>query len=134
MGYHCKCCGRKRSELLQRSPWKATFSAMHGSYTVTLQEIKVMIKARTIAGQTNLPKATGQQTTQESGFQEVRRRMRRATNETAGSSKEATVQTKTLSALNTSPPPEGSRQPQLYRPSQGSGHGHRRFRYRCHFK
>jgi hypothetical protein len=53
---HCKCCGGKRSEILQRSPWKATFSALYGTYTVTLQELKAVIKAKTLVGQTNLPK------------------------------------------------------------------------------
>jgi hypothetical protein len=74
---------------------------MYGIYTVTLQE--AMPKARTLAGQTNPPKTTGQQTTQEDGFQEVRRRKRRATDETAWISKKAAVQTETSPALNIPP-------------------------------
>jgi hypothetical protein len=46
---------------------KPRFSALYGTYTVTLQELKAVIKARTLADQTNLPKTTGQQTTQEDG-------------------------------------------------------------------
>jgi hypothetical protein len=62
-----------------------------------------VIKARTLADQNNLPKTTGQQTTQEDGFQLVRRRKRSATDETTGNSKKATVQTKTSTALNIPP-------------------------------
>jgi hypothetical protein len=40
---------------------KLLFSALYGTYTVTLQELKAMIKAKTLADQTSLP--TGQQTT-----------------------------------------------------------------------
>jgi hypothetical protein len=60
--------GRKRSELLQRYPWKPTFSALYGAYTVTLQELKAVLKVSTLADQTHSPKATGQHTTQEDGF------------------------------------------------------------------
>jgi hypothetical protein len=76
---------------------------MYGTYTVTLQELKAVIKARTVADQTNIPKTTGQQTNKEDDFQEVRRRNRRATDETTGTSKKATVQTKTPTALNILP-------------------------------
>jgi hypothetical protein len=75
-------------------------SALYGIFTVTLKELKAMHKARTLAGQTNLPKATGQQTKKEDDFQEVRRRRRRATDENTGTSKKATVQTSTSPALN----------------------------------
>jgi hypothetical protein len=59
-----------------------------------------MMKARTLADQTNIPKTTGQQTNKEDDFQEVQRRKRCATDETTGTSKKATVQTKTPTALN----------------------------------
>jgi hypothetical protein len=58
---------------------KTLFSALYGTYTATLHELKALLKASTLAGQTNWPKATGQQTTQEDGFQEVQRRKLRAT-------------------------------------------------------
>jgi hypothetical protein len=76
---------------------------MYGTYTVTLQELKAVIKARTQTDQTNIPKTTGQQKNKEDDFQEVRRRKRRATDETTGTSKKATVQTKTPTALNIPP-------------------------------
>jgi hypothetical protein len=38
---------------------KPHFSALYGTYTVTLQEIKAMNKARTRADKTNIPKTTG---------------------------------------------------------------------------
>jgi hypothetical protein len=44
---------------------KPLFSAMYSTYTVTLQELKAVIKARTLADQTNIPKTTGQQTNKE---------------------------------------------------------------------
>jgi hypothetical protein len=102
------------------------FSALYGTYRVTLQELKAMRKTSTLAGQTNIPKATGQQTTQEDGFQEVRRRKRRVTDETTGTSKKAPVQTKTSPALNT---PLKEVDTRNLSPPQGSRHGHRCFRY-----
>jgi hypothetical protein len=68
-----------------------------------LQELKAVIKARTLADQTNIPKTTGQQRNKVGDFQEVRRRKSRATDETTGTSKKATVQTKTSTALNIPP-------------------------------
>jgi hypothetical protein len=60
---------------------------MYGTYTVTLQELKAVIKARTLADQTNVSKTTGQQINKEDDFQEVRRRKRCATDKTTGTSK-----------------------------------------------
>jgi hypothetical protein len=87
---------------------KPLFSAMYDTYTVTLQELKAVIKARTLGDQTNIPKTTGQQINKEDDFQEVRRRKRRATDETTGTSKKATVQTKMPTALNIPPPRRSS--------------------------
>jgi hypothetical protein len=74
---------------------KPLFSALYGTYTITLQELKAVIKARTRADQTTIAKTTGQQTKKEDDFQEVRRRKRRAPDETEGTSKRVTVQNKT---------------------------------------
>jgi hypothetical protein len=41
---------------------KPHFTALYGTYTVTLQELKDTLKASILAGQTNLPKTTWQQT------------------------------------------------------------------------
>jgi hypothetical protein len=43
---------------------KPLFSALYGTSTVTFDELKDLLKASTLADQTNSPKATGQQTTQ----------------------------------------------------------------------
>jgi hypothetical protein len=88
--------------------------------------LKAVLKAGTLADQTNLPKATGQQTTQEGGFQEVRRRKRRVTDETTGTSKKVAVQTKTSPALNILSKEVVTRN--FFAP-QGNGHGQTRFRY-----
>jgi hypothetical protein len=61
---------------------KTLFNALYDIYTVTLQELKAVLKVRTLAVQTNLQKTTGQQTTQDDGFQEERRQKNRATDET----------------------------------------------------
>jgi hypothetical protein len=61
---------------------KPLFSALYGTYTVTLDELKALLKASTLADQTNSPKATGQETTQD-GFQEVRTWKPSANDETA---------------------------------------------------
>jgi hypothetical protein len=70
---------------------KPLFSALYGTYTVTLHELTAVLKASTLAGQTNLPKITGQQTTQEGSFQEARWRKWHATDEADGTSKKAAV-------------------------------------------
>jgi hypothetical protein len=40
---------------------KTLFSALYGTYAVTLDELKAMLKVSTLADQTNSPRATGQQ-------------------------------------------------------------------------
>jgi hypothetical protein len=82
---------------------KPPFTALYCTYTVTLLEFKAVLKARTLAGQTNLPKTTEQQITQEKCSQEVRRRKGRATDENTGTSLYAAVQTETSPSLNIPP-------------------------------
>jgi hypothetical protein len=53
---------------------KPLISVLYSTYTVTLDELKALLKANTLGDQTDSPKATGQQTTQGDGFQKVRRR------------------------------------------------------------
>jgi hypothetical protein len=43
------------------------FSALYVTYTVTSQELKAVIKARTLADRTIIPKTTGQQTNKQGG-------------------------------------------------------------------
>jgi hypothetical protein len=50
---------------------KTLFSALHGKYTVTLQEFKAVLIASTPAGQSKTLKSSA---TQEDGFREVWRR------------------------------------------------------------
>jgi hypothetical protein len=50
------------------------FSAQYGMCTVTLDELKAVLKVSTLADQTKSSIATGQQTTLEDGFREVRKR------------------------------------------------------------
>jgi hypothetical protein len=68
---------------------KPLFSTLYSTYIVTLHELKAVLKASTLADQTNSPKTTGQQTKQEGSFQEVRRRKRRATQRNCRSCKES---------------------------------------------
>jgi hypothetical protein len=76
---------------------KPLFSTLYGTYTVTFDELKDLLKASALAGQ---------HTTQEDCFQEVRRPKRRTTDETAGTSKKEAFQTKASPALNIPPPKE----------------------------
>jgi hypothetical protein len=62
---------------------KTVFSALYGTYTVTLKELKSLMKASTTAGRTTEKPA------QNEGFQEVRRRKRHNTTEAAPTSKKA---------------------------------------------
>jgi hypothetical protein len=63
------------------------FNALYGIYTVALQELKAVLKASNQAGQNTAQKAVGSPSTQEEGFQKVRRRKRHSTEETARTSK-----------------------------------------------
>jgi hypothetical protein len=62
---------------------KPLFTDLYGTYTVTLGELKAVLTMSTAARQTKVPKSTGQQSTQEDGFKEVRRCKRHSTDETA---------------------------------------------------
>jgi hypothetical protein len=70
-------------------------SALYGTYTDALHELKAVLKASTPAGQFKTPKSAA---TQEDGFKEVRRRKRHSTNEAAPTSKKAAC-----TAVNTPP-------------------------------
>jgi hypothetical protein len=65
---------------------KALFSALYGTYTVTLNELKNVLKASSQAGQTK----------QEDGFKEVRSRKRHYTGEAARTPKKAALSTSTV--------------------------------------
>ncbi|XP_023725873.1 uncharacterized protein LOC111874531 [Cryptotermes secundus] len=67
---------------------KILFSALYGTYTVTLNDLKSLVKART-------SEATKTQTkpSQEEDFKEVRRRKRQSTTESAPTSKKAAAAT-----------------------------------------
>jgi hypothetical protein len=63
---------------------KTLFSALYDTYIVTLDELKALLKASTLAGQ---------HTTQEDGFLEGRRKNRSTTAETAGTSEKEAAPT-----------------------------------------
>jgi hypothetical protein len=94
---------------------KLLFSALYGTYTVTLNELKNLLKASSQAGQRK--QADGVQAGQSSqgdGLKEVRSRKRHSTAEAARSPKKAAV-----------PPPAGQVQTKKFlRPSPDSPNGH----------
>jgi hypothetical protein len=92
---------------------KAPFSALYGTYTVALQEIKALLKVSTTTPQ------TAKKPTQEECFQEVRRRKRHSSKEAARTSKKILV-TAAPAAVNTTLKTV---------PTQDSQNGHRSFRY-----
>jgi hypothetical protein len=78
---------------------KTLYSALYALYTVTLQELKAVLQANTLASQSKRPKTAA---TQEDGFKEVRRRKRHNTDETSPTSKRA-VPTAASDAIHTPP-------------------------------
>jgi hypothetical protein len=76
---------------------KTLFSALYGTYTVALQELKAVLKASNTAGQSQILKSSA---TQEDGYKEVRRRKRHSTGEPARSSKK-TVTTAASATIDT---------------------------------
>jgi hypothetical protein len=69
---------------------KALFSAQYGTYTVTLNELKNVLKASGQAGKTE----------QEDGFKEVRSRKRHLTGEASRTPKKAALPTSTVTTKN----------------------------------
>jgi hypothetical protein len=63
---------------------KALFSALHGTYTVTLQELKAVLNVSTPTDHSKTPMST---VTQEDGFKEVKRCKQQSTNKTNPTSK-----------------------------------------------
>jgi hypothetical protein len=62
---------------------KTLFSALYGTYTVMLNDLKSILKTSNSAGKTT------EKPTQEEGLQEVRRRKRHSTTDTGPTSKKA---------------------------------------------
>jgi hypothetical protein len=97
-------CGRKWLTIARPCP-ENLFSALCGTYTynctVTLNELKAVLKGSTIADESTTPQAT-KRSTQEEGFLEVRRHKRQSSNEAAQTSKKPVV-TSVPSALNITP-------------------------------
>jgi hypothetical protein len=98
---------------------------LYGPYTVSLYELKAVLKTGTPAGQTQSPKASGEQPTQDEGFKEVRSRKRHNTDEAARTSKDISSAGQNVYRVNT---PRG-RHPKLFHRPEDNGHGHRFFRY-----
>jgi hypothetical protein len=88
-----------RQNLCKALSGKTLFRALYGIYTVALHELKVVLKASTLASQSKTPKSAA---TQEDGFKEVRRQKRHSTDETAPTSKRA-VPTAASDAVDTPP-------------------------------
>jgi hypothetical protein len=65
---------------------KTLFSALYGMYTVTLNDLKALLKASSPAGKCVTPKWAAPR---EDGFKEVRRRKRHSSNEAAPTTKKA---------------------------------------------
>jgi hypothetical protein len=82
---------------------KTLFSALYGTYTVTLNALKAILKASTQPGQNNAPTPVHQQSAKDGGFQEVRRRKRQGSEETAKVSKKPTVTATTPAAVKLPP-------------------------------
>jgi hypothetical protein len=68
---------KNRQNFCQALSGKTPFSSLYGTYTIALQELKALLKARTPADPTQTPKPAS---TQEDGFTEVRRRKRQSSN------------------------------------------------------
>jgi hypothetical protein len=73
---------------------------MCGAYRVTLNDLKAVLKASNSAGQNKSQKAIGENPTQKT-VQDVWRRKRQSTDDTARTPKNVAVQIKTSSAINT---------------------------------
>jgi hypothetical protein len=78
---------------------KTLYSALYGSYTVTLNELKGLLKANVHSQECESTKSTGQSSQQEEGFKELRRRKQQNTQEAAETAKKAT----TLPTADTGP-------------------------------
>jgi hypothetical protein len=73
---------------------KTLFSALYGTYTVTLHDLKALLKASSPASQSVTPKCAAPL---EDGFKDVRRRKRHSSNEAAPTT------TKAVSAAEVTP-------------------------------
>jgi hypothetical protein len=116
---HCKHRIIEQAKLLQGPDWEDPVSALYGTYTVALQELKALLKAHAPGGQSK--------TAEEDGFKEVRRCKRHSSNESAPTLKK-TVPTSDSAAVNTTF--KDCAHPKLLRPPQSIQHGHRLSRHR----
>jgi hypothetical protein len=96
-----------------------------GTYTVTLNESKTVLKASTLEGQTTSPKAAGEQITQDKGFKEVRRHKRCNTEDETQNFRETSNAGQNVCRLKT---PHSK----FLHPPQSNRNGHRHLQYRGH--
>jgi hypothetical protein len=95
---------------------KTLYSALYGSYTVTFNDLKDLLKASTTA-----KSGTTGPSHQDDSFQEVRRRKRQNTQEAAKTSKKAAVQFTPQPEINS---PKRGCHTKLLRPSTNGRNGH----------
>jgi hypothetical protein len=100
---------------------KILLSTLHGTYTVALNELKSLLKASNSAGGTDTT-SESVKSTQEDGFQEVRRRKQHNTNEAAPSSKKAVP---TGASAPVSTPPKEITTRNFFAPLREAKSGHR---------
>jgi hypothetical protein len=84
---------------MQSSLWE---DALYGTYTVTLNALKTVMKPSIFSEENKPTKDRRKNATQEEGFQELRRRKRLCTEETAQTVRKTAVQAKTTRDVNSS--------------------------------
>jgi hypothetical protein len=82
----------KQEKFFKNLSGMTLFSALYGTYTVNVNELKAALKANNVAGQNKSQKVIRKQQIHEEVFQEVRRRKRHSTDETPPKSEERTAQ------------------------------------------
>jgi hypothetical protein len=83
---------------------KLLLSPLYGMYTVTLNELKAVLKVSAQAGQSDAVKKTSvESTAQHDDFREVKRRMKHSSNDTSQTAKKSTKPVPTSAAVKLSP-------------------------------
>jgi hypothetical protein len=91
VGVYCECRGGEQSKFCKAPGGKPLFTALYGMHSVTLNELKAVLKVSAEEGQSDAAnKISVESTVQDDAFQEVKRRMRHISNNTSQTGKNST--------------------------------------------